>query len=716
MKLKATAILLLFSISIFSQNFQTVTGKVFNKAGKVSIAGANVTIAGLGAVSDSLGEFIVAKVPTGRHILKASYVGYKTIIIENIVIDASKQKHLEIGMETGTKTLGEVQVHATPSSMTVNPISAKVFSVEETQRFAASFYDPARLAMSFAGVTHTNDQNNNISVRGTSPDLLGWRLEGIPILNPNHLTTAGRQNNQSANAGGGTIILSAQMLDNSQFIAGGLDSEMSNNAVGVFDMHLRKGNSTKAEHTVQAGLLGFDFSTEGPFSKKGKASYLVNYRYSFTGLLAKMGVDFGGESIGYQDLSVNINLPAGNLGNFTTFLIGGSSYNNFNKKPIDQQELDKDQNDIFYDSKYLLAGITHQKSIGKNTSWSSTVAFNKSEFGNQIIYLSTNNFNSINTQRLLSLNSKFESFINSSFNLKYGINFNHRNLEQTLPSLNGASRKEIINFSEFIPYLSANYVVSNHFRVFGGLNYQNTKEPFLMNIILPNLGVQYVVNNKLNFTINYSEQQNTLFNQYFKHLNFAAVYQKENNKIKAEVYFMNNPEIFSSIKEKNYQGIELSYEKTFKGGFYSLANISFFNGDYFSFTKRSLILQNKYSTNLTLGKEWKKNKKNKDLARGINTRFFLNNPSGDNYEPNFTNNFLNIDNQENYFRIDARLYSKRQKRDFTRTWSIDLQNVTSQKNLAYYSVERFANKKPTNESYRNLQLGLIPVINYRVEF
>ncbi len=716
MKITTTAIFLFFSLSIFSQNFQTVTGKIFNKAGKINIAGANVTIAGIGAVSDSLGEFTMAKVPSGRHILKASFVGYKTIIIENIVIDASKQKYLEIGMETGSTTLDEVQVHATPSSMTVNPVSAKVFSVEETQRFAASFFDPARLAMSFAGVTHTNDQNNNISVRGTSPDLLGWRLEGIPILNPNHLTTAGRQKNQNSNAGGGTIILSAQMLDNSQFIAGGLDSEMSNNAVGVFDMHLRKGNSSKAEHTVQAGLLGFDFSTEGPFSKKGKASYLVNYRYSFTGLLAKMGVDFGGESIGYQDLSLNINLPAGNLGNFTTFLINGTSYNNFNKKPLDEQELDKDQNDIFYDSKYLLTGITHKKSLGKSTTWSSTLAYNKSEFQNKIIYLSTNNFNSINTQRLLSLNSKFETYINSSFNLKYGLNYNQRNLSQTIANYNGLSTIDNVFFSEFIPYLTANYAISNYLKIFGGLNYQNAKKPFLMNRILPNLGVQFLVNSKLNFTINYSEQQNTLFYQYFKHLNFATVYQKGNNKIKAEVYFMKNNDFFSSVNEKNYKGIELSYEKKFKGGFYGLANVSFFNGDYFSIIKRNFILQNKYSSNLTLGKEWTKNKNNKNLTRGFNTRFFLNNPSGDNYEPNLTNNFLITDNLENYFRIDARLYSKRQKSGFTRTWSLDLQNATSQKNFAYYSNEGFAGTKPREENYKNLQLGLIPVINYRVEF
>ena len=73
-------------------------------------------------------------------------------------------------------------------------------------------------------------------------------------------------------------------------------------------MKFRTGNSEKKEHTFQLGVLGIDMSSEGPFKKGGKATYLFNYRYSTFGLIQPLLPVYAGLPI-YQDLSFKLNFP-----------------------------------------------------------------------------------------------------------------------------------------------------------------------------------------------------------------------------------------------------------------------------------------------------------------------------------------------------------------------------------------------------------------------
>ena len=76
------------------------------------------------------------------------------------------------------------------------------------------------------------------------------------------------------------------------------------------------------EFVSQIGFNGFELGAEGPFSKKSKASYLINYRYSTLGLFKALGINFGsGNSVpNYQDLNFKINVPVGKKGNFTVWV------------------------------------------------------------------------------------------------------------------------------------------------------------------------------------------------------------------------------------------------------------------------------------------------------------------------------------------------------------------------------------------------------------
>jgi hypothetical protein len=207
----------------------------------------------------------------------------------------------------------------------MSAVSARAFTVEETQKYAAAVNDPLRMATGFAGVMAADDDNNSIVIRGNSPAGLLWRMEGVDIPNPNHFSNAGT-------SGGGISILSSQLLSNSDFITGAFAAEYGNALSGVFDLKLRKGNNERKEYSLQAGVLGLNAAAEGPISAFYKGSYLVNYRYSTLSLLNKVGVLDDGSVTNFQDLSYNIHLPTKKMDDFTIFGFGGLSNDTFNAK------------------------------------------------------------------------------------------------------------------------------------------------------------------------------------------------------------------------------------------------------------------------------------------------------------------------------------------------------------------------------------------------
>ena len=302
---------------------QTIRGVVTDRASGASLPAITVQVSdtSIRTLTDEAGRFILPQVPLGRHSIYVSGTGYKSVVFEEVLVSAAKEVYLNVTLVEKIITLEEVEVTPTVNkTQPINPMAvlgAQMFSVEEASRFAGGMDDPARLASSYAGVATSNISNNGISIRGNAPSLLQWRLEGVEIPNPNHFADV------DVLGGGFLSALSANVLANSDFFIGAFPAEYNNAVSGVFDMRLRNGNNQKYQHTFQLGVLGIDVASEGPISKTAGSSYLVNYRYSTTGLLEKLRSkeDMGG-TLGYQDLNVKVNLPTKKAGTFSFWGIG----------------------------------------------------------------------------------------------------------------------------------------------------------------------------------------------------------------------------------------------------------------------------------------------------------------------------------------------------------------------------------------------------------
>lgn len=399
---------------------QTVRGQVTDAISGRGLPGANVLLRDtallLGASTDEQGYFKLDGVPIGRRSFKVTYLGYEEVRLENLVITPSKQTVLNVKMTEAVQQISEAVVVAEREKERplneMATVSARTFSVEETRRFAGSWQDPARAAAAFAGVSGGSDERNDIIIRGNAPTGLLWRLEGINIPTPNHLTFSG-------STGGPVSILNNNMLDNSDFFTGAFPAEYGNANSGVFDLRLRRGNNERREYWAQIGLNGLEVGLEGPFTKNYRGSYLASYRYSTMALIGLMGINFGIDAVPfYQDLTFAMDLPTnGKAGKFTLWGVGGLS------------SIKVEGGNDFYASNYTrsnaitsdmgVAGLSHQVFIGEKHNLKTTLAFSGSRYGSETTSQDSLGHSTLeNLNRNYTLTASLHSVLNTKFNAK----------------------------------------------------------------------------------------------------------------------------------------------------------------------------------------------------------------------------------------------------------------------------------------------------------
>ena len=375
MKIKLLFIITLLTFGIATGQTQTIRGILKDKETQKPIVGAKIAVETtdtsimLTSVSAEDGSYIISNVPLGRQNLMVEAKGYRSTPIPNIVVTSAKEVMVNLDMDEEIELISEISIKAKKRHDQTNNdaalISARLFTVDETDRFAGSRGDPARMASNFAGVQGADDSRNDIVIRGNSPGGVLWRLEGIDIPNPNHFAIPGT-------TGGSVSIINNKILGNSDFFTGAFPAEYGNAVAGAFDLKLRNGNNQKHEISSQIGFLGMDVMAEGPLSKKSKATYLATYRYSTLSAFSSLKIPIGTNAVpNYQDGSFKLNFPLKNNAILSLFGIGGTS--NINIKISDQLkegvtdlygQNDRDQN---FSSNMGIVGATYQASISKNS-------------------------------------------------------------------------------------------------------------------------------------------------------------------------------------------------------------------------------------------------------------------------------------------------------------------------------------------------------------
>ncbi len=728
----------------------------------------------MGNITDVDGNFRIENIPLGRHTIQISYLGYESTVVGNLVLNSAKELSVNISMEESFNQLEEVVISATTDRRDVinqmATVSARTISVEEASRFSGSLADPARMAQNYAGVSGASDDRNDIIIRGNSPTGVLWRMEGINIPSPNHFATLGSTGGPIGmlninNLSNSDFYTSAWSADYGNALSGVFDLKLRNgNAdkreyIGQIGFN---GFEIGAEGPFRKGskasyLINYRYSTLGVFDAIG------------------IDLGTGSAVPQYQDINFKVNVPTERLGTFNLWGIAGKSNIDFkNTGEEDTTNLFNKFEDSRFYSNTAVIGASHtyfvdDKSytkltlVGSGVGISGEIDTTSKETG---VVFEQFRFN--RKQYKLSAHLKFNRKINKKNTFAIGAIYDYYILDM-IDSLNtGTSYKRIFDVADGTSlvqsYLNWQYRHNDKLKLNIGLHHQYfglTNS----NAIEPRLGIKYDATPKSSFNIGVGLHSMTQpIITYFmqnddgveanRNIGFSkaahAVFGYDylitkNTRLKAEIYYQKLYDIpvdtsassFSFLNTgadfilhnrtglanegtgDNY-GLELTLEKFFSDGYYFLATGSFFDATYKGSdeVKRNTLFNGGYVLNGLAGKEFNIGKSN---SLSFDTK--LTYAGGRRYTPinlEASNRFGTAilyedqawEKQYNpYFKVDFKISFKLNSKKIAQEWSVDLTNMTDNKNV--FQRQYSAKAKTIRTTY---QRGFLPIITYKIYF
>ncbi len=767
----------IYCISSAQTATQTVKGKVYDKITHEPLVGANILLMdsdpALGTITNIDGEFNLENVPVGRQNIEVSMLGYESYLAYELLISTGKQVALNIELEEKNTELKEVFIPYKPTkNKPINAmaiLSSRQFTVEETQRYAGGLNDPARLVSSFAGVATPSLNSNGISIRGNSPSGLLWRIEDVEVPSPNHFA------NLLISGAGLFTAISSQVMGNSDFYTGAFPAEYGNATSGVFDIRLRTGNASKRESSIEAGLLGISFATEGPFKKGKDASYLFNYRYSTMALISPILPDDTG-ILKYQDLSYKVKLPTKNAGTFSIWGIG--AYDG-----IDTDALDSDKWESVSDkensrtSLYLFAsGISHKATLWSNALLNSAFAISGNGLEYEEMRLDDNmefqpKSSARNNDYRLTLQSTITQYLGDKHTNRTGFYINRLgyNLDVKQTDFTGSlpenSVKENGQAGLYQFYSQSKFKLSQqlslnagfHMLYFGllkefsvepriALNYQlneknNIALAYGLHSKIESLPIYFIKDagnpvNKdldlmksnhfvLSFNSMLSENLKISIEPYFQYLNNVPV--SPDNYITTlniqENLFFNNP-LVSNGTGRNI-GVDFTLERYLNKGFYYMLTTSVFDSKYKvnDGIERNTRFNKNFVLNAIIGKEWQIGKDKNNL---LSTNFRLNYLGGNRIESIYVDNSM-INEEIIYGETNGELsYAKKHpstpiisftisyrknKPKYSSVWALQVLNASQTKEFETDFYN--INTHTIDQKYSRI---MVPNLSYKIEF
>jgi len=216
-----------------------------------------------GTSTNSVGFYAIPSLPTGRYILVARNIGYKSFVDEVLIAISKGTVRLNIQLNIENIKLGEVVV--TGEREDKGKVSTIDIAPEILSRLPSisAEVDLFRSLELLPGVKVANELSSGLYIRGGSPDQTLTLVDGIIVYNPAHL-------------GNFTSTFNTNAVQNVRLIKGAVPAEYGGRLSSVLDIKLRSGTKEKNKGSLSIGTINSSLFLEGPLSEK--STYMISGR------------------------------------------------------------------------------------------------------------------------------------------------------------------------------------------------------------------------------------------------------------------------------------------------------------------------------------------------------------------------------------------------------------------------------------------------------
>ena len=291
----------------------TVSGYVTDADNGETIIGVTVVAKGstLATITDLNGYFRLAGLSKGEHILVFSHLSY--IDIERKVIIENKSKVLdETQMKPDLISLSGVSiVEVKPDEVGDKSIetSQLELSAKTIRSIPSARNDIFKAIKYLPGIEATEPFSPLYSARGGDPGENRIILDGVPIYNPYHYSSA-------------SGIFNMQTIKNVDLLVGGFGSEFGGSNSSIMYITTKDGNSNELEGEVEPSLLQTQGAIEFPVGNKSTAMVAGRYFYNLPAYFMFYSQSY------FYDLNLSYTWRINNKNRLAVKLFHSKDYNN----------------------------------------------------------------------------------------------------------------------------------------------------------------------------------------------------------------------------------------------------------------------------------------------------------------------------------------------------------------------------------------------------
>jgi hypothetical protein len=273
---------ILFVTSIAGMQENLITGKVLDERTNEPLTGVNIVVnelQGTGTTSDVNGIFNIP-VTAGSYSITASYIGYQTVVKTDVIVKSGSEAKVVIKMSEIAVELQQVTIKADyfDKALKENDLSTVILGAEEIRRSPGSAQDFQRILQGMAGVSFSNDQNNELLVRGGSPNENLTVFDNMEIHSTNHYPN-------EYNSGGPINMVNVDLIEDIQFSTGGFISKYGDKLSSVMNITTREGTRNNLFNAnMNLSMAGAGGVFEGRLFD-GKGSWILSARNSYLDLI-----------------------------------------------------------------------------------------------------------------------------------------------------------------------------------------------------------------------------------------------------------------------------------------------------------------------------------------------------------------------------------------------------------------------------------------------